>query len=145
LLAQEAAVNGLTLMAGAAMVGALATSKWQAVRSAVARSLLSASAPGDHDAWDDFVMKTRRSIDAARRSGNSAAEQQLAYDWAQRLQMVLIAEPGLDAELSQVVYEVLLPVLPEEERLRVIRIAITAPRDQVISHNFLRSSDKIVR
>ena len=132
-------MNRLTLMAGTAMVGALATSRWQVILSAVIGSFSAVDASVDRETWDDLVVKTRRSI------GDQAAEQQLAQDWAQRLQRVLGAEPGLEAQLDHVVYDVLLPALPEAERTRVVRMSITAPRDQVISQNFLRSSNPIVR
>jgi hypothetical protein len=138
-------VNGLTLMAGAAVVGALATSRWQEVRSAVTGRLRAGNAWDDHGTLDQFVMESRRIIDAARQTGDQTAEQRLADDWARRLQIFLMTEPGLDAELRGVVFNVLLPVLPRREQVRVIQIEITAPRDQVISHNFLRSQDRIVR
>lgn len=138
-------MSGLTLMVGAAVVGALATDKWRDVRSVVTGELPTESAWGDHGTWDHFVVETRRSIGTARQAGDRATEQRLADDWARRLQTLLVTVPDLDIKLRQVLYDVLLPVLPEQERLRVIRIAITAPRDQVISHNFLRSRDQIVR
>ena len=138
-------MNGLTLMAGAAVVGALATNRWQEVRSAVTGRLRAGNAWGDHSTLDQFVIDTRHRVDAARQIGDKVTEQRLVDDWARRLQAVLMTDPGLDAELRGVVFNVLLPVLPRREQVRVIQMEITAPRDQVISHNFLRSRDQIVR
>ena len=138
-------MNGLSLTAGAAVVGALATSTWQDARSAVNRLLQAAAATSDPESWDDLTVQTRKSVASARQTGDQAAERRLAETWARRLQGVLFMEPDLDTDMRQVVYGVLLPMLPPQEQASAIRLESTAPRDQVISYKFVRSKDQVVR
>lgn len=127
-----------TLMAGAAVVRALATSRWQDVRSAMTRELRSQDS---QDWMDRLVAETRDRVDPARNTGDKEAEQRLVADWTWHLQTLVSTEPGIRHGLRRVVFDVLLPMLPRHEQEWVVRIQITASSDQVINHNFLSTRD----
>lgn len=115
----------LAAAAGAALIGAMTTSAWQQVSSAIARLWRRAS-PKRAQTIAAELEKTHTEAVAAQRGGDAGAVGALAEGWDQRLRKLMEADPDVTAELQAVLEDVLMPVLGPADRQQVASIIMTA-------------------
>lgn len=122
-------MDPLILAAAAAIVSSMATNAWQQACTAIT-GLWRRVHPERVAAIDGELAEVRAEVLAAREVGDEHAEQDLAADWARKLQRLLASgesgDPGLTEELRRVLDEELSPLLPPTEQARISQITMTA-------------------
>ncbi|PHQ52289.1 hypothetical protein BLA24_08915 [Streptomyces cinnamoneus] len=93
-------MDPITLAAGTALVGAIATDGWVQVRETLV-GLWRRASPEQADVIDAELVEARAQVLAARQAGEGDAEQVLAAAWQSRLQALLHANPAVAVELRQ--------------------------------------------
>jgi hypothetical protein len=104
---------------GSALVAAMATDPWQQAREAVVGVWRRVRSPQQTEVVEGELAGLRERVLAARRDGRADTEQAVVGVWQGRLQELLLAEPGLAAELRRVLVETLVPMLAPAEQARI--------------------------
>jgi len=101
-------MDPITQAAGTALVQAIATDAWQAVKQAVA-ALWRRAHLGHAENVGGELEELRRQVLQARADDDAQTEIALEGTWQLRLQELLRADPELAADLRQVLDQVLTP------------------------------------
>lgn len=99
---------------GATLVALLATDAWVQAREGVV-TLWRRFRPAHADEVTLALDETREEVLAARQSGDTQGETDLARDWERRLRRILEADPAVAEQLQQILDEVC-GTLPEAEQ-----------------------------
>jgi hypothetical protein len=118
-------MDPITLAAGSALVGAMATDAWQQARGAVVE-LWRRVHPERADAVGRELETARAQVLAARREGDTDTEEALAGAWRLQLQQLLAQDPELVGELQRLLDEHLTPSLPQGEQTHIRTIIMNA-------------------
>ena len=118
-------MDPITMAAGTALVGAMATDAWQHI-STVMVSLWRRAHPERVDDIGQQLELLRSQVLAARHDRDADTEQALAGAWRLRLQQLLGEDPALAGELERLLSEELTPALSREEQSHVRSIVMTA-------------------
>lgn len=100
----------------------MASDAWQQIRTAVA-GIWHGAHPGKEKYIATQLEETREELIRAREAQDTDTEKALVSNWQLQLQRLLQQGPGYEGELLEVLNRVILPVLNEAERARVISVA----------------------
>jgi hypothetical protein len=114
----EGMMDSLVLAAATAVVTAMATDGWQVARRAMVK-LWRRVQPEHVPAIESELDDTHAEITAARRMGQTSAEEPLVAYWQLKLQRLLNSSPELEAALRRMLDEVLMPLLPADDQVRI--------------------------
>ena len=117
-------MDPIAMAAGTALVQAIATDAWEQVKQAVT-GLWRRVRPGHADRIGGDLDELRAQVLRARADDDGQTEHALEGAWQLRLQELLRADPGLVADLRQVLDQVLTPALPAGMQARIGTILMT--------------------
>ena len=120
----DAELAELASTAAIAVVKAMATDGWEAVKTSIS-ALWRRAYPQSSDTMTTELVNTRAEVLSAREAGNQEAELEIAGDWHGKFRRLLASRAGLADELRLLVQEQLLPMLPDNEQ-QVSAITMTA-------------------
>ncbi|WP_030678399.1 hypothetical protein [Streptomyces rimosus] len=110
-------MDPIVMTAGTAVVSAMATDAWQQTRDAVVAWWRRAH-PQQAEVVDSELGEARTRILTVRQARDAAGEAVLVSDWRHRLSLLLRERPELEDELRRLLDQVIIPVLPPQERPR---------------------------
>ncbi|MGW6016139.1 hypothetical protein [Streptomyces sp. NPDC055210] len=118
-------MDPVTIAAGTALVGAMATDGWEQIREAVL-ALWRRARPERAEAVSAQLEELRNQVLDARRQGDPDTEEALIGAWQIHLQQLLRQDPALTAELRRVLNQRLTPALNRDGQARVQSIVQNA-------------------
>lgn len=118
-------MDPIALVAGTALVSAMATDAWQQARAATV-AMWRRIRPERADGVGAQLDALRTQVLAARDANDADTEQALAGAWRLHFQRFLEEEPGLAAELRQLLDDHLGPVSSESECTRDAPVVMNA-------------------
>lgn len=116
----------------------MATDTWQQAHAAVAVLWNKIRSPGRAEAASAELKALgglRDQVVSARQAGHADAEGALKETWQDRMQELLLDDPGLAGEVRRVLDETLTPMLRPVERTRVSQIIMTGSSHDASTFN----------
>lgn len=118
-------MDPVTMAAGTALVGAMATDAWEQIRDSVV-ALWRRARPERAEAVGSELEELRSQVLDARSHGDNHTEEALTGAWQIHLQQLLRQDPALAGELRHVLDHHLTPALSKDGQARVQSIVQSA-------------------
>ncbi|MEU8896501.1 hypothetical protein AB0C65_11635 [Nocardia sp. NPDC048505] len=103
----------------------MATDGWREIRVGAA-ALWRRVHPERVPAIEAELVEVREEVLAARETGDSDTERELAKDWQRKLRRLLAEDPELEAELRNILDNLWTPALSADEQVRIHHLVQTA-------------------